>query len=83
MAWVKAPLDTSSQHYKLITSADGDVYQGDAVKGEKHGRGKLRYRNGSEYRGSWHRDACAGAGWHKSSDGSIYIGEWMNNLMEV
>lgn len=83
LAWIKKPLDTTSGNYTLITNTAGDVYQGEAEGGEKHGRGKLRCRDGSEYRGSWHQGSCHGPGWYKSADGAIYIGEWMDNLMEV
>ncbi|MBN1533212.1 MAG: hypothetical protein JXA20_11160 [Spirochaetes bacterium] len=41
-----------------------------------HGRGRMRYRNGSVYEGQWEDGRMHGNGVIRWDDGSSYIGEW-------
>ena len=36
--------------------SDGTVYEGEWANGLRHGRGVMRYRNGTTYDGMWHKD---------------------------
>jgi hypothetical protein len=52
-------------------------YRGDPVRGEvPHGRGIMRYDNGSVYTGQWKDGKMHGNGTIRWEDGSIYAGQW-------
>lgn len=81
--WINEPFNSTDKH-SLINTPNGDVYEGDIVEGKRNGRGTLKNMDGSEYKGEWQRNCCHGVGWYKSAtDGTVYIGEWVDNIMQV
>jgi hypothetical protein len=53
-------------------------YRGDRMKGYvPHGRGTMRYPNGSLYTGQWKKGRMHGNGTIKWEDGSQYAGQWV------
>ena len=45
-------------------SLNGDVYEGDFIDGKKHGKGTLKFRDGSIYTGEFQNDSINGMGMH-------------------
>lgn len=43
--------------------------------GEREGNGSIRYANGNNYKGSFHKNECSGFGEFKWTDGSVYLGD--------
>ncbi|ELR20947.1 MORN repeatcontaining protein [Acanthamoeba castellanii str. Neff] len=70
---------------RLVYSADdprGRIdYDGEFRAGRRHGKGKLRWRNGCIYKGSWKDDMMQGNGSMKWPTGQVYKGGWENNQM--
>lgn len=78
--WISEPLEAAES----ITYPCGDVYEGGVVDGKRQGRGVVRRQDGSEYAGWWRGDAIHGVGRYQSAaDGSVYTGEWADNVMQV
>ena len=57
-----------------IVWASGDVYEGDLVKGQRHGKGLFVWANGQSYNGQWVNDKALGQGSVKFADGNQYEG---------
>ncbi len=52
-------------------------YRGGAKEGYvPHGRGRMKYQNGSVYEGEWDSGKMHGNGTIRWDDGSVYTGEW-------
>lgn len=52
-------------------------YRGNRIKGFiPHGRGVMRYVNGSVYTGQWKNGTMHGNGTIEWSEGSLYVGQW-------
>ncbi|CAM9417561.1 unnamed protein product [Chrysoparadoxa australica] len=67
----------------VLVDADGGVYEGEFVKGEKEGMGKYEAAKASDedassvsYRGEWKNGLRDGMGQSVEKDGSIYSGSW-------
>ncbi len=60
---------------------DGDIYEGDFLRGEKCGDGTLTYRDGSVYTGSFRADQRDGSGLMIWSNGNRFEGSWKNGLV--
>ena len=51
-------------------------YEGDFVRGERHGVGVFRYATGAKYAGEWSRDLKHGEGVYTFEDGSVFRGRF-------
>ena len=65
---------------------NGNTYEGEFLDGKRHGTGKSCYLittdgkpDNSSYEGQYANDKREGHGTMKMKNGSIYIGEWMND----
>lgn len=58
-----------------IEWAQGDVYVGDLVQGQRHGRGKMTWANGQIYDGDWHRDLATGQAKLRFANGNQFEGQ--------
>ena len=61
------------------TFLNGNVYQGQFVKGLSHGHGIMRYKSITEmdrYFGNWSNGMRKGFGTLVMSDGSTFVGHW-------
>lgn len=56
-------------------------YVGEFVNDQLEGRGKLRWKDGREYRGNFKADHCEGQGTFKSADGSSKSGIWQKGKL--
>ena len=66
--------------YEILLVEDG-VYVGEIKKGKPHGRGVLKYSNGSKYVGEFQEGKCQGQGMLTCCEGTTYEGEWIDNHM--
>ena len=66
--------------YEILLVEDG-VYVGEIKKGKPHGRGVLKYSNGSKYVGEFQEGKYQGQGILTCCDSSTYEGEWKDNHM--
>lgn len=58
-------------------------FRGDRVRGYvPHGRGIMKYENGSVYSGQWHDGRMHGNGTMRWQDGSWYSGNWVHGKRE-
>ena len=66
-----------------IMRIDGDreSYEGDWVRGEKHGRGTYKFNNGDQYSGQWENSMRYGRGTYTWFTGDTYTGEWKDDKM--
>ena len=48
-------------------------------QGKKHGKGKLKWADGSFYSGEFYEGRIEGRGFYKWPDGRSYEGEWLND----
>ena len=55
------------------------VYIGQWQNGQKHGRGKQIWKDGSVYEGNWKNGKSNGKGRLIHFDGDVYEGDWKNN----
>lgn len=53
---------------------NGDIYDGDMLRGLRHGQGKFIWRNGQEFVGQWMNGKAIGQGTLKLSNGDVYEG---------
>lgn len=58
-----------------ITWANGDVFEGDLQKGQRHGKGAFIWANGNRYTGDWVNDTPRGTGTLQFANGDLYEGE--------
>ena len=66
--------------YELTLVEDG-VYVGKLKNGKPHGKGILKYTNGSRYVGEFEEGKYQGQGMLTCCDSSTYEGEWEDNHM--
>ena len=60
-----------------MTFADGkDVYEGEWLAGQMHGRGRRVFRDGTIYDGAWRAGVQHGRGLELFPSGSVYEGEF-------
>lgn len=64
--------------YGSEKNRDG-VYQGEYLRGKRHGKGKFTWVNGEEFEGEWKNGKKNGFGIWKSPKGDYYEGEWVEN----
>jgi|GEM_PF-1226592 len=58
-----------------IKWANGDLYEGDIVKGQRHGQGRFLWASGQSYSGPWVHDAAQGKGQMRFANGDDFEGE--------
>lgn len=63
----------------MYTQADGAVYDGSRMEGNKHEQGKMTWCSKTVYTGSWHDDKMHGLGGYTYADGSVYDGSWVED----
>ena len=56
--------------------ADGSIYKGEFVNGEKHGSGSFKNAYGMFYEGEWKNDMKHGEGCMNLTNGSKIVGNW-------
>jgi len=65
-----------------ITLPSGAVYEGDFIKGKRHGKGKTTgYNNGDVYEGDYIEDKMHGKGKYTFSSGDVYEGDFIEGKM--
>ena len=47
----------------------------------KHGYGRYKWANGSNYKGNWDENKINGYGEYNWNDGRVYQGYWLENNM--
>lgn len=62
---------------EVIELPNGDRYEGNFQKRQRHGYGTYKYANGDKYEGEWQNDEQSGSGTYYFSNGSKYDGEWL------
>jgi len=63
-----------------ISWANGDVYDGDLQKGQRHGKGLFIWANGNRYNGDWVNDTPRGTGKLQFANGNVYQGEVVDGI---
>lgn len=58
-----------------VTWANGDVYEGLMVRGQRHGQGRFTWHSGQQYEGEWVQGSPQGRGRMKFANGNDYEGE--------
>jgi len=58
-----------------IVWAQGDVYVGDLVQGQRHGRGNMTWASGQTYEGEWVRDLATGRAKLRFANGNQFEGQ--------
>ena len=58
-----------------ITWANGDVYDGNLVKGQRQGKGLFIWANGQRFEGDWVQDTASGKGRMQFANGNRYDGD--------
>ena len=70
---------TFSGHGKIVW-AQGDVYVGDLVQGQRHGRGNMTWANGQNYDGDWVRDLATGQAKLRFANGNQFEGQVQDGI---
>lgn len=63
-----------------IRWANGDLYDGDIVKGQRHGQGSFAWASGQRYSGPWVNDQPQGKGQMRFANGDEYEGDVAQGL---
>ena len=58
---------------------NGDVYQGDYLNDERHGKGYYQYANGDAYEGGFIKGKLHGTGQYTVDNGDSFTGTWKND----
>ena len=68
--------------YKKIKYKHDSVYTGQVLQrtGQREGKGKMQWSDGSLFEGIWRNDKANGQGRMIFADRSIYEGEWVNGI---
>jgi len=64
----------------VYCEADGTVYDGDWVNGQKNGMAHVKFSNGDTYVGEYKFNKKHGKGQYTYANGEIYSGEFMNDM---
>ncbi len=73
---------TSFSGIGKITWANGDVYDGNLVKGQRQGKGLFIWANGQRFEGDWIQDTPAGKGRMQFANGNRYDGDVVNGIAQ-
>ena len=52
------------------------IFLGTVIKGKRHGKGVMKYRNGRQYEGFWEHDLRDGKGFERYPNGNTYFGQF-------
>ncbi len=63
-------------------TANGFVYEGQWIGGEKSGTGRIQYANGTIYEGEWLSNKPHGQGSYRAQSGEILVGVWSNGCFK-
>jgi hypothetical protein len=64
----------------VAVTAGGERYEGELKNLQRHGQGKLRFKNGTIYEGGFVENRMEGYGALLYTDGGRYEGEWRNSM---
>ncbi len=53
---------------------NGDSYEGELLRGERHGQGEFRWASGQQYKGQWVNDKASGPGEMRFANGNFFKG---------
>lgn len=62
--------------------SNGDVYEGEYVKGKRQGHGVYTFTDGESYEGDWYDDHQHGRGIYCFANGNKYEGFWYKDFQE-
>ena len=68
--------------FKSLHFENGEKYEGQLLKGLRHGQGIYTWRDGTVYSGTWHRDLEHGCGEKRYANGDKYSGSWKNGMYD-
>jgi hypothetical protein len=74
-----AGASTFSGNGKIVW-AQGDVYVGDLVQGQRHGRGNMTWASGQSYDGDWVRDLATGQAKLRFANGNQFEGQVQDGI---
>ena len=60
----------------IFTWKNGNVYEGEFEKSQRHGIGTMRWASGNAYVGKWVHGKKHGKGMYKYVSGGVYEGDW-------
>eukprot|EP00929_Paragymnodinium_shiwhaense_P046576 TRINITY_DN23718_c0_g1_i1.p1 TRINITY_DN23718_c0_g1~~TRINITY_DN23718_c0_g1_i1.p1 ORF type:complete len:475 (+),score=74.06 TRINITY_DN23718_c0_g1_i1:64-1425(+) len=63
--------------YGVMTTEDGQRFEGHFVNGQAHGHGRYDGKHSCCYEGQWSEDRAHGLGTYSHLDGSVYNGRWV------
>jgi hypothetical protein len=69
-------------YIETITYANGDVYVGAIVDGDRTGQGTYTFADGTVYVGAFVDGAFTGQGTMTYASGNVYVGAWLDNSPE-
>ena len=62
--------------------ANGDVYEGEFLNDQRHGKGIFKDNNGDVYEGDFLNDKIQGKGVYTYKEGDVYEGDFINNCFD-
>ena len=65
-----------------IQYKNGDVYEGEFVKGKRQGEGTYIFSDGEKYSGQWFQDQQHGRGVFTFKNGNVYDGLWYKDYQQ-
>ena len=83
MDLLRTDLSRTGGNSEEKTYDNGDYYEGDfGARGQREGKGTMKYANGNYYEGDWKNDKMEGYGTFKWTDGDMYRGDWINGARD-
>jgi len=71
------------RNYVIKSYEKGERYEGQMIKGLKHGQGIYTWQDGTVYLGNWHNDLEHGYGEKLFANGDVYRGYWKNGAFDA
>ena len=65
-----------SQRTTMANKYKNAIFLGTVIKGKRHGKGVMKYRNGRQYEGFWEHDLRDGKGFERYPNGNTYFGQF-------
>jgi len=62
--------------------SNGDVYEGQLLRSQRHGQGEIRWASGQSYKGQWVQDQASGQGEIRYANGDRYVGSVVDGRAE-
>lgn len=79
---VQGSLETDPAEGEIYLLTDGQVYQGQWLRGKMHGHGTLYSNAGVKYEGTFVAGKKEGHGTMTLEDGRVYVGPFENDVMQ-